>query len=200
MLWNISSISLRGLTSDTLCITQTSWDWSHNTSICIYCYLYNFLCSNMQIQYCNNIRLSAVTDWMRFMSLAGLEYKMLSWWFNPVCALYWWTLYIIREWNKEKSRYPDLNDFTTHYRATIVDYPSQSAKTNGQYGNLVLELSQKKGAMDNSWKSEHDCCVVLRAEDTWSLHLTFCGHCWHSETQSHDARHSPCPVSRHRKW
>ena len=102
----------------------------------------------MQIQYCNNIRLSAVTDWMRFMSLAGLECKMLSWWFNPVCALYWWTLYIIREWNKEKSRCPDLNDFTTHYRAAIVDYLSQSAKTNGQYGNLVLELSQRKGAMD----------------------------------------------------
>ena len=105
----------------------------------------------MQIQYCNNIRLSAVTDWMRFMSLAGLEYKMLSWWFNPVCALYWWTLYIIREWNKEKSRYPDLNDFTTHYRATIVDYPSQSAETNGQsmdtYNQTWFRSSEERVSM-----------------------------------------------------
>ena len=103
----------------------------------------------MQIQYCNNIRLSAVTDWMRFMSLAGLEYKMLSWWFNPVCALYWWSLYIIREWNKEKSRYPDLNDFTTHYRAAIVNYPSQSAKTNGQsmdtYNQTWFRSSEERG-------------------------------------------------------
>ena len=105
----------------------------------------------MQIQYCNNIRLSAVTDWMRFMSLAGLEYKMLSWWFNPVCALYWWTLYIIREWNKEKSRYPDLNDFTTHYRAAIVDYLSQSAETNGQsmdtYNQTWFRSSEERVSM-----------------------------------------------------
>ena len=124
----------------------------------------------MQIQYCNNIRLSAVTDWMRFMSLAGLEYKMLSWWFNPVCALYWWTLYIIREWNKEKSRYPDLNDFTTHYRAPIVDYPSQSAKTNGQSMDTYNQTAQKKGAIVERVSMTAALCCGQRTPDPCIWH------------------------------
>ena len=43
-----------------------------------------------------------------------------------------------------------------------------------KYGHFRLgfDTSEERGYY--SWKSEYDCCVVLWAEDTWSLHLTFC--------------------------